>query len=169
MRLWRESKKDHIIIFYETIFIFEEKNNDFVNCEGKITPTKKPRNGEHFKAYDVIRIGFEPMTLSLEGWCSIQLSYRTNWKVRKYTAKKIFRSYVVKCPEHAPRPRSALRQGWEWRRGTSRYRGTRYGTHAQPGPKGAAQNIFLAFVLKLRLIKHAYLSLIHIWRCRRRG
>ena len=27
----------------------------------------------------VIRIGFEPMTYCLEGSCSIQLSYRTEW------------------------------------------------------------------------------------------
>ena len=26
--------------------------------------------------FTVTRIGFEPMTPSLEGWCSIQLSYR---------------------------------------------------------------------------------------------
>ena len=29
--------------------------------------------------YIVIRIGFEPMTYCLEGSCSIQLSYRTEW------------------------------------------------------------------------------------------
>ena len=31
-----------------------------------------------FMLIKVIRIGFEPMTPSLEGWCSIQLSYRTS-------------------------------------------------------------------------------------------
>ncbi len=31
-----------------------------------------------FAIVNVIRIGFEPMTRSLEGWCSIQLSYRTS-------------------------------------------------------------------------------------------
>ena len=29
-------------------------------------------------AFSVIRLGFEPKTHSLEGCCSIQLSYRTN-------------------------------------------------------------------------------------------
>ena len=32
----------------------------------------------------VIRIGFEPMTYCLEGSCSIQLSYRTNFASQKY-------------------------------------------------------------------------------------
>ena len=34
----------------------------------------KPANNDGFQ---VIRIGFEPMTHSLEGCCSIQLSYQT--------------------------------------------------------------------------------------------
>ena len=32
----------------------------------------------HFADYQVIRLGFEPKTHSLEGCCSIQLSYRTD-------------------------------------------------------------------------------------------
>ena len=36
----------------------------------------KPLLDKPFIIYSVTRIGFEPMTPSLEGWCSIQLSYR---------------------------------------------------------------------------------------------
>ena len=32
----------------------------------------------HFADFQVIRLGFEPKTHSLEGCCSIQLSYRTD-------------------------------------------------------------------------------------------
>ena len=40
--------------------------------------TKKGLSVERpFDILNVIRIGFEPMTYSLEGCCSIQLSYRT--------------------------------------------------------------------------------------------
>ena len=36
-----------------------------------------------YAGLSVNRIGFEPMTLSLEGWCSIQLSYRSVIECRK--------------------------------------------------------------------------------------
>ena len=38
---------------------------------------KGPQNHIGFVAFCVIRLGFEPKTHSLEGCCSIQLSYRT--------------------------------------------------------------------------------------------
>ena len=40
--------------------------------------TKKPRESLIRRACFVIRLGFEPKTHSLEGCCSIQLSYRTS-------------------------------------------------------------------------------------------
>ena len=47
----------------------------------------------HFADYQVIRLGFEPKTHSLEGCCSIQLSYRTDPKV---AAKVIhFSGYAI--------------------------------------------------------------------------
>ena len=41
------------------------------------TKTKSPFYGRRM-AIGVIRLGFEPKTHSLEGCCSIQLSYRTD-------------------------------------------------------------------------------------------
>ena len=48
-------------------------------CETK-SPVKIEFTGETKRVETIFvnRIGFEPMTLSLEGWCSIQLSYRSN-------------------------------------------------------------------------------------------
>ena len=41
------------------------------------TERKTPDQSQAHHAFDVIRLGFEPKTHSLEGCCSIQLSYRT--------------------------------------------------------------------------------------------
>lgn len=41
---------------------------------------------------DVIRTGFEPTTDSLEGCCSIQLSYRTIFKMRCKDRKKLLKT-----------------------------------------------------------------------------
>ena len=51
---------------------------------------------------EVIRSGFEPETHSLEGCCSIQLSYRTARKKRakvlqKFEIYKYFRTFVAFC------------------------------------------------------------------------
>jgi hypothetical protein len=48
----------------------------------------------------VTRIGFEPMTPSLEGWCSIQLSYRAGCsdKTKKCAKVKKISQYPA-CTE----------------------------------------------------------------------
>ena len=51
---------------------------------------KRPLKSDPF----VIRLGFEPKTHSLEGCCSIQLSYRTNPLI--WLAKVVKKSYNQK-------------------------------------------------------------------------
>ena len=61
----------------------------FLSCGGESGGTSRPIDlAERYRFYDlvaereVIRSGFEPETHSLEGCCSIQLSYRTARKKR---------------------------------------------------------------------------------------
>ena len=51
----------------------------FKNATKNATSKKETLESQCYQGFaivNVIRIGFEPMTPSLEGWCSIQLSYR---------------------------------------------------------------------------------------------
>ena len=48
------------------------------------------------RAIDVIRLGFEPKTHSLEGCCSIQLSYRTSPYFVSEADAKISSFFILK-------------------------------------------------------------------------
>ena len=66
----------------------------FLSCGGESGGTSRPIDlAERYRFYDlvaereVIRSGFEPETHSLEGCCSIPLSYRTPLHLRERTQK----------------------------------------------------------------------------------
>lgn len=61
-------------------------------CLGSL---KKTKGHLYQMPFLVTRIGFEPMTHSLEGCCSIQLSYRASY----YAARKYFKKKF--CPNPA--------------------------------------------------------------------
>ena len=80
------------------------------NPDGLLEGLKKGQASEIGSLSEqVTRIGFEPMTPSLEGWCSIQLSYRAGncWYLQYYYRKggksNDFYGYATWFPQGAAR------------------------------------------------------------------
>ncbi len=68
-------------------------------CELCVTQKTNFKKTSHkYLFFNVIRLGFEPKTHSLEGCCSIQLSYRTIINVRSCKIKAILRiKKICRC------------------------------------------------------------------------
>ena len=65
---------------------------------GEIHPNRITEKADLPSAFSVIRLGFEPKTHSLEGCCSIQLSYRTSSTAANVAIKNEIKIHYPRNP-----------------------------------------------------------------------